>query len=210
MGATIDRDDESAKPYHGPFMPKDDTEDTKAAEGRPEWMKDAAKEAKVTGLLPPMDGEGWHDAGDDDNSPCNKCGQPVFFGTVCAECAPYVAPSRVPESNRGPLECDEEVGVGATTRDFEYFMLRRILDDAFKYASVGKGHLRHGGLGVKWEDQRHAEISKEVGTGFAIGQAVKKCYESARLDDGAAERELLGAITYMASAIYAIREGWRK
>ncbi len=170
--------------------------ETKAAEGRPEWLKEAAAK------LDADDGR-WHDAGDDDNSPCSKCGRPVFFGSICAMCAhPADAPSKVFN--------DEPIGVGATTRDFEYFVLRSILDDAFKFASEGKGHERHGGPGIKWEDQRHAEISKEVGTGFAIGQAVKKCYESRRLNDDAAKRELLGAITYLASAVYAIDKGWRK
>jgi len=148
-------------------------------------------------------------------------------GDKCYVCArgdaarPIDAPSRnfppAPvdhEIEDEPLEIDivdeVEVGVGATTQDFEYFVLRGIIEDAFKFAAEGKGHQRHGGGGLKWEDQRHAAIAKELGPNFAIGQAVKKCYESQGLDDVAAERELLGAMSYMASAIYTIRKGWRK
>ena len=91
----------------------------------------------------------------------------------------------------------------------QYADLRRILDTAFIFASEEKGHERHGGNGLDWGDQRHAAIASEVGTGFAIGQAVKKSFESERLEPDAAKRELLGAITYLASAIYAIEKGWR-
>jgi hypothetical protein len=90
-----------------------------------------------------------------------------------------------------------------------YAELRSILNEAFKFAAVGKGHQRHGKGGLAWTQQRHATIAKELGTGFAVGQAVKKSLESEGLDTDAARRELLGAITYLASAIHAIDKGWR-
>ncbi|MQB00675.1 MAG: hypothetical protein GEU78_10335 [Actinobacteria bacterium] len=99
--------------------------------------------------------------------------------------------------------------VAEQLKDIQYKDLRRILDAAYRYASEEKGHERHGKSGDGWSSQRHAAIAKEIGTGFAIGQAVKKAYESEGLEPDAAKRELLGAITYLASAIYAIERGWR-
>lgn len=84
--------------------------------------------------------------------------------------------------------------------------LQRILNRAFHFAVYGKGYARHGQSGLPWEYQRHAEIGREVGTGFALGQAVKKTYESRGLGAEAAVRELLGAITYLGSAIFILEE----
>lgn len=91
-----------------------------------------------------------------------------------------------------------------------YQELRRIMDNAYRFAAEEKGEERHGRGTLAWEDQRHAQIGHEVGTGFAIGQAVKKAFESEGLEDEAAIRELLGAMTYLASAIFLIERGYRR
>ena len=86
-----------------------------------------------------------------------------------------------------------------------YSHLADILNEAFRFASEGKGHERHGTAGQPWTDQRHVHIGKEFGTGFALGQAAKKMGESQRMPADRAVRELLGAITYIASAIHLRR-----
>jgi hypothetical protein len=45
-----------------------------------------------------------------------------------------------------------------------------------------------------------------VGDGFALGQAIKKIQESQRLPHEAAEKELLGAIVYVAGAVVHLRK----
>jgi hypothetical protein len=90
-------------------------------------------------------------------------------------------------------------------RDILYSHLADILNEAFQFAAEGKGHERHGTAGQPWTDQRHVHIGKEFGTGFALGQAAKKMGESQRLPTDRAVRELLGAITYIASAIHLRR-----
>jgi len=110
----------------------------------------------------------------------------------------------------GPLIPMGHAVLGTTPNDARYDELRSILNDAYCFAAEGKGEERHGKGGLSWVDQRHATIAKEIGTGFPIGQAVKKAYESQGLDEEAAKRELLGAITYLASAIHAINKGYRK
>ena len=163
---------------------------------------------------------------DKDQRNCIKCGANILYsGEVCPTCGfsenqsdpvddgkKYVQPwpGAEPELWKDPVTGETKADLDAIVERDEYYILRQIMIDAFNFASKGKGDERHGAPGLRWEDQRHAAIAKELGTGFALGQAVKKAYESQRLDADAAERELLGAMTYMASAIYAIRQGWRK
>jgi len=90
-----------------------------------------------------------------------------------------------------------------------YEPLRQILLDAFEQSASGKGSERHGN-GQPWTQQPILTITRSVGLGFPTGQAIKKTIEAsgmverAQLD--AAERELLGAIVYLAGAIQWIRE----
>lgn len=84
----------------------------------------------------------------------------------------------------------------------DYKELMGILDEAFDFCARGKGAERHG-FGKPWRDQHHWEIAQHYGQGFALGQAEKKARESVGLQWPAARRELLGAIGYLASAIYA-------
>lgn len=105
----------------------------------------------------------------------------------------------------GTIEFVDDEPLTAT----RYVELERILNDAYDFAARGKGEERHGNGGLPWSQQRIHTIGNELGTGFAIGQAVKKLFESEGLDDDAAVREILGAITYAASAVYLIRQGKR-
>ncbi len=95
------------------------------------------------------------------------------------------------------------------TVDEGYLELWDILGASFDFAASGKGHQRHGQDGTPWNEQRHVRIGKALGLGFALGQAMKKVEESTGMDWDAAERELHGAITYLASAILLGRMGVR-
>ena len=86
-----------------------------------------------------------------------------------------------------------------------YEQLQSVLDAAFKQASQGKGKERHA-TDNGFEDQPIMQIQDLVGKGFSLGQAIKKIQESQRMDTAAAERELLGAIVYIAAAIIHQRE----
>lgn len=98
-----------------------------------------------------------------------------------------------------------------------YEALASVLDAALAQAQDGKGSERHSRPGEPFVDQQIVQIGEWLGsTHFAVGQAVKKALESARLDDAAAERELLGAINYLAAAVLQRRRdshrrefGWR-
>lgn len=87
-----------------------------------------------------------------------------------------------------------------------YEKLLGVLMDAFHQASRGKGKERHC-TGERFEEQPICEISRRLGLGFSLGQAVKKIYEQDRFEEK--ERrvtELLGAMVYIASAIILLEE----
>lgn len=89
-----------------------------------------------------------------------------------------------------------------------YHVLSAILQEAYDFAAHGKGNIRHGKDGLPWHEQRHYQIARKVGLGFPLGQAVKKIEEGNDMDDWDRTRlELLGAIGYIASAIYAGDQG---
>lgn len=92
--------------------------------------------------------------------------------------------------------------------DPKFGPFRHQLMRAYKMVAEGKGQERHG-AGRAWDDQPIITISRTVGSGFAIGQAMKKLEESTRLDDEPAIRELLGAIGYICAAVQIIEEGER-
>lgn len=87
-----------------------------------------------------------------------------------------------------------------------YEHLAAVLDEALAQAQSGKGKERHA-CGEPFHDQQIVQLGEWMGgsTAFAIGQACKKALESTRLDDAVAERELLGAINYLAAAVVVIR-----
>ena len=81
-----------------------------------------------------------------------------------------------------------------------YESLRKVLDDAYDQAARGKGKERHGN-GQSFDRQPMQHLISDHGLGFATGQAAKKASEALGMDHGAARRELLGAIVYLAGAI---------
>lgn len=87
-----------------------------------------------------------------------------------------------------------------------YEQLATVLQDAYDQAAKGKGAARHG-TGKPFHEQPMQDLIRLYGPGFALGQAGKKMQESQRMDRDAAERELLGAIVYIAGAIIAARSG---
>ena len=86
-----------------------------------------------------------------------------------------------------------------------YFPLFSVLNDALNEAQVGKGEERHGN-GLSFTEQPALSITRAVGLGFPLGQAMKKIQESQRMDTDAAKRELLGAINYLAAAVLFLNE----
>lgn len=91
----------------------------------------------------------------------------------------------------------------------DYDALREVLDLAFKQASEGKGRARHAN-GQPFQHQPICEIARMVGPAFQSGQVMKKVLEAegmvARGENDAAERELLGAINYLAARIIVLWE----
>ena len=84
-----------------------------------------------------------------------------------------------------------------------YETLGEALAAAVEQAAVGKGAGRHSYDGELFSDQLIFEIPRRLGacgSGFLLGQAVKKIYESVRLEPERARAELLGAINYLAAA----------
>lgn len=81
-----------------------------------------------------------------------------------------------------------------------YHGLFDVLADALDQAQLGKGAERHG-QDKPFEEQPMQKLIELHGRGFAYGQAGKKAQESERLAYGAARRELLGAIVYLAGAV---------
>jgi len=89
-----------------------------------------------------------------------------------------------------------------------YYELAAVLNDAFIQASCGKGNIRHAYGNEQYEDQLICEMDRRL-NGSAVGpryQAVKKIYESARMEPDKAIHELLGAINYIAAAIILLKE----
>ena len=89
--------------------------------------------------------------------------------------------------------------------DDDYQGLQRVLQLALEQASAGKGNERHAN-GKPFDEQPMMEIGRMVGHGFCLGQAIKKAQESSRMQPDAAQRELLGAINYLAGAYLLLEE----
>lgn len=91
-----------------------------------------------------------------------------------------------------------------------YSALQKILDEALWQASQGKG-LRHVNSRLEpFEKQPIIEIARRLQGNRAAGplyQAVKKIYESSKKNSPElAIIELLGAINYVAAAIYLFKD----
>lgn len=88
----------------------------------------------------------------------------------------------------------------------DYDSLQRVLSAAFDQAATGKGKERHA-RGNPFEKQHMQTISQLLDTdrGMAF-QAIKKLTEGLDMTDPSAkERELLGAINYIAGIIVYLR-----
>lgn len=102
-------------------------------------------------------------------------------------------------SDQDPNIAYADIPVAFTT---DYDSLRSVLKAAFEQAATGKGRERHA-RGNPFDKQHMQTISQLLGTdrGMAF-QAIKKLTEGLDMPDPAArERELLGAIVYIAGIV---------
>ena len=90
------------------------------------------------------------------------------------------------------------------TQNDNYQSLTKVFKEAFEEATVGKGKERHA-ENVPIEKQLTLLIEK-ADLGFLRGQAVKKLFESKRLEKPQAIKELLDAINYSAFKIISLRD----
>jgi hypothetical protein len=88
-----------------------------------------------------------------------------------------------------------------------YWILKDTLSRAYEQAKYGKGKERHAKKNEPFEGQKICEITRRVGLGYPLGQAIKKAEEAPRLGGEAGVKELLGAINYLAAAIIVMEEG---
>lgn len=91
-----------------------------------------------------------------------------------------------------------------------YDSLFSVLTRALEQAQGGKGKERHAQPGQAFDDQPIISIGRLVGMGFQTGQVIKKAVEAQgmvrRGDFNAAEREILGAINYLAAVAIEINQ----
>lgn len=130
-----------------------------------------------------------------------------LVSTLCDHPTPDHA-QRLREAVRNTLQyhgvsSDTPVTTVREPADFgAYSSLRRVLDAAYDQAATGKGAERHANA-RSFESQPMQSISDLLGDNHGLlFQAVKKIQESTRLPHyRRRERELLGAINYIAGAI---------
>lgn len=92
--------------------------------------------------------------------------------------------------------------------------LESIFDDVLDQVTKGKGSERHGetegGRGLTFSEQPIMTITRYVGNGYPLGQAMKKLSEVPALmkhkGRDAAYKEILGAIAYAAAAALYIKD----
>lgn len=118
-----------------------------------------------------------------------KVGRTVTVADTCPDCG---------EGTCGHAAPDNDI-YNITVRE-GYYELFSVLREALDQVQSGKGSERHGN-GLPFTEQPALTITRAVGIGFPLGQAMKKIQESQRMDTDAAKRELLGAINYLAAAI---------
>jgi len=103
---------------------------------------------------------------------------------------------------RGEMDGEEVVkSIEEAVSPAGYDDLWQVLHEAMMQSATGKGLERHGEVGVPFVNQPICTITRDVGLGFPLGQALKKVRESKRLSWPASLRELLGAIVYTAAAV---------
>lgn len=142
------------------------------------------------GKLPPCRGHAFEE---DQMTPANDQASPSF------------PPVRYASSTADSF-CDRVLGPRTSA---DYAPLRAVLDAAHDHAARGKGNDRHAN-GRAFVEQPMMKITRDVGPGFPLGQAMKKAQEAGGMIDRgelrAAEAECLGAINYLAGAIIWMRE----
>lgn len=126
----------------------------------------------------------------------------------CGHTAPCAAPTCWHPSLKQALE-SAGVAKGVTRAEIldtpnGYESLAAVLTAALDHAAVGKGHDRHAN-GRPFAEQPMQKITRMVGLGFPLGQAMKKAQEAGGMADrgehDAARSELLGAVNYLAGAV---------
>ena len=78
--------------------------------------------------------------------------------------------------------------------------LRAIYSAAIEQLTKGKGE-RHGGDATPFMQQPWLDLADTYGVGFLYGQSAKKAREAMGKEGEARERELLGALNYLAMGI---------
>ena len=123
-----------------------------------------------------------------------KVGRTVPTADACPDCGEGTCEHAAPDNDVYNITVREG-----------YYELFSVLRDALDQAQSGKGSERHGN-GQPFTEQPILTITRAVGRGFPLGQAMKKIQESQRMEDDAAKRELLGAINYLAAAVLFLDE----
>jgi len=131
---------------------------------------------------------------------CNQTGATLFFcpGEPITDGMAKFTPAALAD-HIGMMAANDNVP-GVVLRAPGYESLAEVLARAFDQASNGKGQERHGGV-LPFHKQPMQTICGQVGSGFVLGQAVKKIQEGQRLPAGRDVAEWLGAINYIAGAV---------
>lgn len=130
-------------------------------------------------------------------------GKGMSFDT-CPDCGEGTCGCAAPDSAWDDVDEGTEEWVKVTVQP-AYYDLFIVLQKALYQAQDGKGAERHGN-GLSFLEQPALTITRAVGLGFPLGQAMKKIQECQRMDPDAAKRELLGAINYLAAAVLFLDE----
>jgi len=128
-------------------------------------------------------------------------------GTKCEQCGSVYTEEPCPVCCREDEYFDQAFVEPANDYD-PYWILKDTLARAYDQAKNGKGKERHAKANEPFENQKVCEITRRVGLGYPLGQAIKKAEEALRLDTQAGVKEILGAINYLAAAIIVMEEEW--
>ena len=129
--------------------------------------------------------------------------------TVCVDCIHQEFCPGKASITPGEACAGRAVKMASVIINDDYSLLDVVLSDARNQAASGKGKERHAVDGEPFERQQICEIGRRLRGNVAAGplfQAVKKVYESGRLEGEAGVAELLGAINYISAAVILRRE----
>lgn len=148
---------------------------------------------------------GFYGIPDDTRKPLHLIAEVTSHDKTSADIHDLIAKSLQDDSDTlSPIREDRTVPVFVREG---YDSLFTILCRALHQAQEGKGRERHAN-GKPFDQQPIMVIAGQVGMGFQTGQAIKKTVEAHgmvnRGDLAAAERELLGAINFLAAAVLRI------